>query len=262
MPQLRNNRAQPRNVIVGAALSGLIALLGHGGCAVSDPSTFILLPDAGVNGAGGAATGGSSDPSTGGSFGSGGTSASGGSFGSGGDLGKGGSTGFGGFNGAGGVRSTGGTTGTGGLSNTGGFTGSGGFTGAGGTVGTGGTPATGGTTGSGGTRATGGTTGSGGTTGAGGAGGSAPTFTQIYQTILTVSCSGSACHNPGSQKGVSFASQSSAYSAVKSRVTVGNGTGSSFYKLVNGGGMPPGGKLSSSQLSEIAAWINAGALNN
>lgn len=80
--------------------------------------------------------------------------------------------------------------------------------------------------------------------------------------ILNVSCAGSSCHNPGSQRGVSFASQSSAYSAVKSRVTPGNATGSSFYSLVNGGGMPPGGKLSSSQLSLLASWINAGALNN
>ena len=80
--------------------------------------------------------------------------------------------------------------------------------------------------------------------GTGGAGGSAaPTFTQIYTTILVTYCSGSSCHNPGSQKG--------------------NGTGSSFYKTISSGSMPPGGpKISAANLALLAAWINAGAVNN
>jgi hypothetical protein len=112
-------------------------------------------------------------------------------------------------------------------------------------------------------KGTGGSTGTGGS-GSGGAGGSAaPTFTQIYTSILVVYCSGSNCHNPGNQKNVSFASQSSAYSAVKSRVTAGNGAGSSFYTTVNSGSMPPGGpKLSAANLALLKAWIDAGALNN
>jgi hypothetical protein len=84
----------------------------------------------------------------------------------------------------------------------------------------------------------------------------------VYTTILVTYCSGSSCHNPGSQKGISFASQSTAYSAVKSRVTPGNGAGSSFYNTVNSGSMPPGGKLSAANLAKIKAWIDAGALNN
>ena len=54
-------------------------------------------------------------------------------------------------------------------------------------------------------------------------------------------CSGSQCHNPGSQKGISFSSQSTAYNAVKGRVTAGNGPGSSFYRTVTSGSVPPGG---------------------
>ena len=89
------------------------------------------------------------------------------------------------------------------------------------------------------------------------------TFTDIYTSILLVSCSGSACHNPGSQKGIAFASQSSAYTSVRNRVTPGNGAGSSFYSTVNSGSMPPGGpKLSAANLAKIKAWIDAGALNN
>jgi hypothetical protein len=249
-----NMRAGGRKLALGLAVSGLFAALAQGGCAESIPTDFVLLPDAGPNGSGGSA------------FGTGGTDATGGSPGTGGNNGSGGSPGTGGAMGTGGVRGTGGVIGTGGGTSTGGVTGTGGTratggtTGSGGSTGTGGTPATGGTTGTGGTRATGGTTGSGGSTGAGGA--AAATFTQIYQTILTVSCAGGSCHNPGTQGGVSFASQSSAYSAVKSRVVAGNATGSSFYTTVNGGRMPPGNKLSATLIAEIAAWINAGALNN
>ena len=155
--------------------------------------------------------------------------------------------------------------------------GSGGGSGGGGAIGAGGRGGSGaaGTFGSGGRGgSTGGAIGSGGrggTTGAGGAtspdggvdGGTAATFTDIYNNILVPHCSGSSCHNPGSQKGVSFSSQSNAYSAVKSRVTAGNGANSSFYKTVNGGSMPPGGpKLSTTDLAKIKGWIDAGALNN
>ena len=63
--------------------------------------------------------------------------------------------------------------------------------------------------------------------------------------------------------GVSFASQSSAYSAVSRRVTPGNGAGSAFYNTVNSGSMPRGAaKLSATNLAKIKAWIDAGALNN
>ena len=47
-------------------------------------------------------------------------------------------------------------------------------------------------------------------------GAAAPTFTDIYTTILVDYCAGISCHSPGTQGGVSFASQSSAYSAVSS----------------------------------------------
>jgi hypothetical protein len=125
--------------------------------------------------------------------------------------------------------------------------------------------ATGGNTQSGGSIGTGGSNGTGGTVGTGGTGGTVATvtFTQLYQTILTVSCGGSQCHSPGTQGGVSFASQSSAYSAVKGRVVAGNANGSSFYTLLTSGKMPQGAaKLSTTLLNEVAAWINAGALNN
>jgi predicted CxxxxCH...CXXCH cytochrome family protein len=131
---------------------------------------------------------------------------------------------------------------------------------AGGTAGSGGTV---GAAGMGGGAA--GITGNASTSDAGASsdGGSAPTFTQVYNSILTASCSGSACHNPGTQHGISFANQSSAYSAVRNRVVPGDGEGSSFYYTVYSGKMPPEGpKLSAASLALIRAWIDAGALDD
>ncbi len=232
MTRASNVNAGGRKLAVGLALCGLVAMLAQGGCAESMPIDFTSLSDAGASASGGSASGSGGAEATGGTFGTGGGTSSGGNPGTGGVSSSGGVTG------TGGVIATGGATGTAGARATGGATGSGGSTGGGGATGPGG----------------------GGSTGAGGA--AAPTFTQIYKTILSVSCAGSQCHSPGTQGRVSFASQSSAYSALKSRVVAGNASGSSFYTLVNGGRMPPGNKLPAAQISQIAAWINAGALNN
>jgi hypothetical protein len=168
--------------------------------------------------------------------------------------------------------------GDGGLGGSGGSAsgGAGGATGGQGGAGT--SPASGGTGGNGGASGTGsGThpnittstsspdagTGAGTNLGARVDGGSPPTFTQLYNDILIVSCAGGACHDPGIQKGITFASQSSAYMAVRNRVTPGNGEGSSFFFTVNSGTMPPGGpKLSTTNLAMIRAWIDAGALDD
>lgn len=127
----------------------------------------------------------------------------------------------------------------------------------------------GGATGFAGRGGTGGAAGTAGTAGGVPDGGSnpdaiaAPTFTQIYTTILVVYCAGSSCHNPGAADGIGFSSQSSAYTAVRARVTPGNGTGSRFYTTVNSGSMPRGqAKLSADNLNKIKTWIDAGALNN
>jgi hypothetical protein len=168
--------------------------------------------------------------------------------------------------------------GDGGLGGSGGSA-SGGAGGAtGGQGGAGASNASGGTGGNGGARATGSEThpnittstsspdagtSAGANLGARADGGSPPTFTQLYNHILIVSCAGGACHDPGIQKGISFASQASAYSAVRNRVTPGNGEGSSFFYTVNSGKMPPGGPtLSATNLAMIRAWIDASALDD
>ena len=244
------------------------------GCAQSEPfDVNVLLPDGGASGGMQGSGSGGDGSSSGGTQGSGsggtGDVGSGGSLGAGGEFGTGGNgNGSGGFSATGGFKGSGGAFGTGG-SASGGFTGTGGSTasgGRGGTIGTGGATGKGGAVGTGGFTGTGGVMGSGGTTGTGGAsgtGGSAPTFTEIYNQILTVYCAGGSCHDPGSQSGVSFSTQSGGYSSVSRLVTPGNGAGSSLYKTLSSGAMPLGqAKLSSANLALVEAWINAGALNN
>ncbi len=260
-----------KRISIGQAVLLATMVIACAGCAQSqllgDPQAIDAGggDDAGYQVTGTAGTGGPTG--TGGSpisglAGSAGTSSGtgiGGSMG-----GQAGTTASGGVSGGSGTFGSGGSGGTFGTGGAAGTLGAGGRGGVGGTFGLGGRGGSG-ATGSAGTTGTGGRAGGGGGSsagGAGGAGGATPTFTQVYTTILNVYCAGSNCHNPGSQKGVSFASQSSAYSAVKSRVTAGNGAGSSFYNTVNSGSMPPGQKLSAANIALIKAWIDAGALNN
>jgi hypothetical protein len=268
-------RARSSRIMPVCGYFGLVVVATLFGCAQSE---LFDLQGTTTDGTGGAqAEDGGTGMGSGGSFG---TTGAGGSTppGTGGVQSTGGENGTGGFVGTGGTPETGGTNGSGGTSGTGtggssasgqggtnGSAGHGGF-GTGGAVANGGHggSGTGGVVGTGGS-GTGGRVGSGGSSGSGtgGTSGTAPTFTQIYNTILTPYCAGGSCHSPGSSGGVSFSSKTNAYNAVKSRVTAGNGAGSSFYSTVNSGAMPRGAsKLSAANLASIKAWIDAGAANN
>ncbi|HET7544157.1 MAG TPA: hypothetical protein VFK05_30005 [Polyangiaceae bacterium] len=147
--------------------------------------------------------------------------------------------------------------------------------GSGGALVTGGGGAGSGTAGSGGAKsgsggATGGSggakSGSGGSGGSSsggsaGSGGSAPTWTEIYTKFLTntqyaSNCNGSACHNPGKQKGYDFSTQANGYASVKSKTTT-------FVNELSSGAMPQGKpKMPAADLAVIKAWVAAGAQNN
>ena len=150
------------------------------------------------------------------------------------------------------------------------------FGGSGGTIGTAGSGTGGAAAGRGGAAAggtggattggTGGKSGSGGSSGhagqsSGGAGGMTPTWTQIYTQFLTNSqygsnCNGSACHNPGKQKGYDFSSQANGYTSVKSNT-------SQFVSVLSSGSMPQGKtKMPAADLAIVKAWVAAGAQNN
>jgi len=249
--------------------TGSSIAVGQGGGTGGTPSSG--SGGGGSRGTGGGAAGSGGRNGTGGGYGTGGVGTGGGGNGTGGATGTGGTAGSGGGTGSGG-DGTGGATGTGGTAGSGGGTGSGGA--AGGATGTGGTAGSGGGTGSGGNgtggaTGTGGTAGSGGGAGAGGAGaqdgGISTTFTALYGTIFgTATCAGTLCHNPGIQKGVDLSTRANAYSSLKFEVVAGNSAGSALYKLLANGTMPPdpAPKLTATQVAAVAAWIDAGALDN
>jgi hypothetical protein len=82
------------------------------------------------------------------------------------------------------------------------------------------------------------------------------TYAIIIQPIVSGNCVG--CHKPGTLNGdVDL----STYNAVKVQVDNGNFLGTISH--VSGFlPMPPGGKLSDCEITQITNWINAGALNN
>jgi hypothetical protein len=107
----------------------------------------------------------------------------------------------------------------------------------------------------------------------------APTFTQIYNSIIEGRCRG--CHSGGSPDGnlnmgtkanaytnlVGKAAAGGACSGKGTRVVAGNAAMSILYTKVTtptcGSRMPQGsGPLSADQQNRIRDWINAGALNN
>jgi hypothetical protein len=134
--------------------------------------------------------------------------------------------------------------------------------------------ASGGATGSGAAATRGGATAAGGAVGAGGLGGggsggatgnaSAPTFTMIYDSIITKSCGGSQCHlQRPTPFGYDFSSKSAASASWRSDVIPYDGASSPMFQVLNFGLMPKDRpQLSLEQLYLVYDWINAGALDN
>lgn len=84
-------------------------------------------------------------------------------------------------------------------------------------------------------------------------------FSQDVQPIFDQNCI--TCHN-GSQSPDLRASNS--YDALMSGnyINTTSAEQSTLYKRINGGGMPPAGKLSTDDLNKILVWIKEGAKNN
>jgi hypothetical protein len=96
-----------------------------------------------------------------------------------------------------------------------------------------------------------------------GDGSSGPGFSELYATIFLPSCSGGDCHNPGSRGGINVMNEMNAFNTLIQFVTPGNAAGSNLYRILLSGEMPRGGPpLSSTELADIAAWIERGAPND
>lgn len=125
----------------------------------------------------------------------------------------------------------------------------------------------GGTGGSGGSGETTGGAGSGGTTGGGGpgSGGGAPTFTWLYDNVFHGYCSdrNQPCHNPGMNRGVDFSTRERGFNSIQFVLVPGDAFASDLYYLISDGMMPPTNPRVPADLqAALAAWIDAGALDN
>jgi hypothetical protein len=109
---------------------------------------------------------------------------------------------------------------------------------------------------------TGGTSSEGGSSGGGS--GPAPTFTLIYNTIVTPSCGGAQCHlRRPTPHGYDFSSKSAASSSWRSDVIAGDAANSPMFQVLNFAIMPKDKPpLSIEQLYMVYDWINAGALDD
>jgi hypothetical protein len=99
--------------------------------------------------------------------------------------------------------------------------------------------------------------------GAGGRG-PAPTFTKIYDTIITPNCGGAACHlKPPTPFGYDFSSRSAASESWRGDVFPNDADDSPMFQVLNFAIMPKDKPaLSVEQLFMVYDWINAGALDN
>ena len=210
--------ANPEEAGDGYGYSGS-SNLGTGGRALAGAGGF-------ANGSAGSASSGGAI-GVAGSFGTSGSTATAGSFGAGGAIGVAGFVGVGGSGGS----SAGGS----------------GFGGVGGSAGQGA-----------GGQAHGGRGGSG---GSGGSGGGTVTFTQLYTQYFNnkqfaSNCSGAACHNPGTQRGIDFSTQAKGYASAKAAL-------SQIISQLSSGGMPRGlPKWTTAELALVKAWQAEGAPNN
>jgi hypothetical protein len=109
------------------------------------------------------------------------------------------------------------------------------------------------------------------TTGSGGAGFEdgglppAPTFTWLYDNMFRGYCAdrNQPCHNPGMNRGVSFASRDRAFDSVQFYVVPGDYLASDLYYFLSDGIMPPTNPRVPADLqAQLAAWIDAGALDD
>jgi hypothetical protein len=95
----------------------------------------------------------------------------------------------------------------------------------------------------------------------------AATWTDIYKMLNDPSyasnCTGAACHDPGTQKGLDLSTQAKGYTTIKTKLVVGNPGASSLVSQLSGGRMPQARpKMPTVDLNVIKAWITAGAPNN
>lgn len=96
----------------------------------------------------------------------------------------------------------------------------------------------------------------------------AVTWTAIYQNLLVnqsspSNCTGSSCHDPGTQKGLDLSTPEMGYATISRRLVPGSPDASDLMIVLQSGYMPQGRpKMPGADIDLIRAWIQAGALEN
>ena len=96
----------------------------------------------------------------------------------------------------------------------------------------------------------------------------AVSWTAIYQNLLVSqsnpsNCTGSSCHDPGTQKGFDLSTPQMGYETISRRVVPGSPDASDLVTVLESGYMPQGRpKMPAADMDLIRAWIQAGALDN
>jgi hypothetical protein len=93
-----------------------------------------------------------------------------------------------------------------------------------------------------------------------------PTFAKVWTDLLMPTCGTPACHGrKGPPDGIDMQTQMAAYTTLMAKaITKGDPVKSKIVMLIEAKKMPPGGKptVSAPQISDLKAWITAGARND
>lgn len=96
----------------------------------------------------------------------------------------------------------------------------------------------------------------------------AVTWTAIYQNLLInqrnpSNCTGSSCHDPGTQKGLDLSSSQMGYETISRRLVPRSPDASDLVTVLQSGYMPLGRpQMPASDIDLIRAWIQTGALDD
>jgi len=95
-----------------------------------------------------------------------------------------------------------------------------------------------------------------------------PTWSAVYGQLLVnpsyaSNCTGSACHDPGIEKGIDLSTPEKGYTTILRRVTPGMPSSSELITVLQSGTMPQGRpQMPAADVAQVSAWIQGGALNN
>ena len=96
----------------------------------------------------------------------------------------------------------------------------------------------------------------------------APTWSTVYSQLLVnpsyaSNCTGSACHDPGVEKGIDLSTPEKGYTSILHRVTPGKPSTSDLVTVLQSGYMPQGRPhMPATDIAQVSAWIEAGALDD